>query len=92
MQKTSPPGLPAKVKADAIRACSSNLRNRERHTQARLRRATKRTANLADWLNDINEGSAGQILAIDAIVPRRAGQIEEAVSLHKRRTQALRTY
>jgi predicted nucleic acid-binding protein len=42
--------------------------------------ATRRTENLTDWLNDIIEGFAGQILAIDADVARRAGQMEEAVS------------
>lgn len=42
--------------------------------------ATKRTENLTDWLNEIIEGFADQILAIDADVARRAGQMEEAVS------------
>ncbi|MDF3215462.1 type II toxin-antitoxin system VapC family toxin [Mesorhizobium sp. M7A.F.Ca.CA.001.09.2.1] len=42
--------------------------------------ATKRAESLTDWLNNVIEGFADQILAVDADVARRAGQMEEAAS------------
>ncbi|QND68074.1 type II toxin-antitoxin system VapC family toxin [Mesorhizobium loti] len=42
--------------------------------------ATKRAESLTDWLNNVIGGFADQILAVDADVARRAGQMEEAAS------------
>ncbi|MER8723911.1 PIN domain-containing protein [Mesorhizobium sp. M1027] len=44
--------------------------------------ATRRVEGLTDWLNDLIEGFADQILAVNADVARRAGQMEEAASAH----------